>query len=150
MPDALHLTVTTPTKVLVDADDVLSVQAEDETGSFGVLPGHADFLTALAPCVVHWTANDGLERFCAVRGGVFAVSAGRNVGVACREGVVSASLSDLESKVREAREKEAEAEREARVREVRAHAFAARQLVRYLRPDPVVAAPEEGSDREPR
>jgi len=137
----LHLTVTTPAKVLVESDNVVAVRAEDQSGSFGVLPGHTDLLTVLVPSVVRWRTADGAERLCAVRGGVFTVSAGRNVAIACREGVVSDSLEDLEEKVRTVRAQQIEADREARVRRVRAHAFAIRQLVRYLRPDSTVAVP---------
>jgi F-type H+-transporting ATPase subunit epsilon len=135
MPERLRLTVTTPAKVLVQADNVVSVRAEDESGSFGILPGHADLLTVLIPCVVHWTVENGAASFCAVRGGVFTVSGGDNVGIACREGVVSDSLADLEAKVSAVRAQQREAERQARVEQVRAHALAVRQLVRYLRPD---------------
>jgi len=147
MAETLRLTVTTPAKVLVEAHNVVSVRAEDESGSFGILPGHADLLTVLIPCVLHWTADDGAASFCAVRGGVFTVSGGRNVGVACREGVVSDSLDDLEAKVRAVRAQQREAERQARVEQVRAHAFAARQLVRYLRPRMTLASSvEQGSE----
>ena len=69
-----------------------------ESGSFGMLPGHADLLTALVPSVVRWRTVDGAACFCAVRGGVFAVAGGRNVSVACREGVVGDSLDELEAK----------------------------------------------------
>jgi F-type H+-transporting ATPase subunit epsilon len=137
----LHLTVTTPAKILVESDQVVAVRAEDQSGSFGVLPGHTDLLTVLVPSVVRWRTADGTERFCAVRGGVFTISAGREVAIACREGVVSDSLEDLERKVRTVRAQQLEADRNARVREVRAHALAVRQLVRYLRPEPAVAAP---------
>jgi F-type H+-transporting ATPase subunit epsilon len=137
----LHLTVTTPAKILVESDQVVAVRAEDQSGSFGVLPGHTDLLTMLVPSVVRWRTEDGTERFCAVRGGVFTISAGREVAIACREGVVSDSLEDLERKVRTVRTQQLEADRNARVREVRAHALAVRQLVRYLRPEPAVAAP---------
>ena len=140
----LHLTVTTPAKVLVESDNVVAVRAEDQSGSFGVLPGHIDLLTVLVPSVVRWRAVDGVERFCAVRSGVFTVSAGRNVAIACREGVVSDSLADLEEQVRTVRAQQLEADRTVRVRQVRAHALAVRQLVRYLRPDPTVAAPMDG------
>src|SRR5215469_16422651 len=99
----LHLTVTTPAQILVDAGDVAAVRAEDESGSFGILPGHADLLTALVPSVVRWRTTDGAAYFCGVRGGVFTVSAGRNVSVACREGIVGDSLEDLEGKVRAVR-----------------------------------------------
>jgi F-type H+-transporting ATPase subunit epsilon len=141
MNGILHLIVTTPAKILVESDQVVAVRAEDQSGSFGVLPGHTDLLTMLVPSVVRWRTADGTERFCAVRGGVFTISAGREVAIACREGVVSDSLEDLEQEVRTARAQQLEADRNARVREVRAHALAVRQLVRYLRPEPAVAAP---------
>ena len=48
----LHLTIATPAAVLVDADGVASLRAEDESGAFGVLPGHADLLTVLPPSVL--------------------------------------------------------------------------------------------------
>ena len=50
----MRLTVTTPLAIVVEADDVAHLRAEDETGAFGILPGHADFLTALAVSVVTW------------------------------------------------------------------------------------------------
>ena len=43
----IQLTITTPTSVAVKADGIAHVRAEDETGAFGILPGHADFVTAL-------------------------------------------------------------------------------------------------------
>jgi F-type H+-transporting ATPase subunit epsilon len=141
MSDALHLTVTTPGQILVDSGNVVAVRAEDQSGSFGILPGHADLLTALVPSVVRWRTNDGAAHFCAVRGGVFTVSAGRNVAVACREAVLGDSLEDLEGKVRAVRAQQIEADRKARVEQVRLHALAVRQLLRYLRPDPATAAP---------
>jgi F-type H+-transporting ATPase subunit epsilon len=141
MSGALHLIVTTPGQILVDSGDVAAVRAEDESGSFGILPGHADLLTALVPSVVRWRTADGSTHFCAVRGGVFTVSAGHNVAVACREGVLGDSLEDLEAKVRAVRAQQTEADRKARVEQVRMHALAVRQLLRYLRPSPVTAAP---------
>jgi F-type H+-transporting ATPase subunit epsilon len=140
MTGALHLTITTPAQILVAADNVVAVRAEDRSGSFGVLPGHADLLTALIPSVVRWRTADGAARFCAVRGGVFTVSQGRNVAVACREGVVGDSLDDLEAKVRAVRARQLEADRKARVEQIRAHALAVRQLMRYLRPNPASVA----------
>ncbi len=47
----------TPAAILIDADDVRSLRAEDESGAFGVLPGHADLLTVLPPSVVRWTRD---------------------------------------------------------------------------------------------
>jgi F-type H+-transporting ATPase subunit epsilon len=141
MSGALHLTVTTPGQILVDSGDVAAVRAEDQSGSFGILPGHADLLTVLVASVLRWRTADGATRFCAVHGGVFTVSAGSNVAVACREGVVGDSLENLEAKVRTVRAEQLEADRKARVEQVRLHALAVRQLLRYLRPNPAPVAP---------
>jgi len=141
MSGALHLTVTTPGQILVDSGDVAAVRAEDQSGSFGILPGHADLLTVLVASVLRWRTADGATRFCAVHGGVFTVSAGRNVAVACREGVVGDSLENLEAKVCTVRAEQLEADRKARVEQVRLHALAVRQLLRYLRPNPAPVAP---------
>ena len=134
MSTALHLTVTTPAVVLVDSDDVASVRAEDESGSFGILPSHADLLTMLTPSVVRWRTVSGRTGFCAVKGGVLTVSQGRRVAIACREGIVDDSLETLEQRVRQVRAEQLEAERRARVAQVQLHMRAVRQLVRYLRP----------------
>jgi F-type H+-transporting ATPase subunit epsilon len=34
------------------------LRAEDASGSFGILPGHAPFLTALAISIVSWRKDD--------------------------------------------------------------------------------------------
>ena len=143
MNATLHLTVTTPSQILVESDNVAAVRVEDQSGGFGILPGHADLLTVLVPSVLRWRTADGAARFCAVRGGVFTVASGRDVAVACREGVVGDSLDELQAKVRAVRAQELEADRKARVEQIRLHALAVRQLVRYLRPNAVPAAPIE-------
>ena len=134
MTTTLHLIITTPAVVLVDSEDVIAVRAEDESGGFGILPGHADLLTMLTPSVVRWQTVAGVARFCAVRGGVFTVSLGRRVAIACREGVVGDSLETLDARVRAVRTQQLDADRRAHVEQVRLHAAAVRQLVRYLRP----------------
>ena len=69
----MRLLVTTPMAVIVDADSVRHVRAEDETGAFGILPGHADFITALAVSVITWRNGTDEEHHVAVRGGVLTV-----------------------------------------------------------------------------
>jgi len=146
MSNTLHLRVTTPAQILVRSDNVAAVQAEDQSGSFGVLPGHADLLTVLVPSVLRWRMVDGVAAFCAVHGGVFTVASGCEVAVACREGVVGDSLEELEEKVRALRAQELEGERKARTEQLRLHALAVRQLVRYLRPN---LGPVGQAEREP-
>ncbi len=134
MSDPLHLTITTPATVLVDRQDVLSVRAEDESGGFGILPGHTDLLTVLPASVIRWQNGNGVTHYCALRGGVLTVSEGRRVAIACRQGTVGDDLGALEGEVEALRAAEIDAERRARVEQTRLHARAVRQLVRYLRP----------------
>ncbi|MFK4446237.1 F-type H+-transporting ATPase subunit epsilon [Caballeronia udeis] len=145
MSALLHLTIATPARVLFDSTEVVALRAEDASGSFGILPGHAAFLTVLAPSVLRWHAADGVEQFCAVKEGVLRVSGGHEVSIACREGVMGASgtsLEVLEAQVDAARAVQLDAVRRARVDETRLHAQAVRQLLRYLRPS---AKPAEGA-----
>jgi F-type H+-transporting ATPase subunit epsilon len=136
MSHALHLIITTPASVLVDRTDVLSVRAEDESGGFGILPGHTDLLTVLPASVVRWRNGDGAIHYCALRGGVLTAAEGRRVAIACRQGTVGGDLAALEDEVRALRAAELDAEKQARVEQTRLHARAVRQLVRYLRPGP--------------
>ena len=143
MNTSLHVTIATPAHVLLDDQEVLALRAEDETGSFGILPGHAAFLTVLTPSVLRWHGADGVEHFCAVKEGVLRVSGGHDVAIACREGMLGDSLDVLEEQVRVARAAQLDAVRRARVEEIRLHARAVRQLLRYLRP---AASPAEATD----
>ena len=77
----------TPLSVIIDEDGVLAVRAEDATGSFGILPGHADFLTSLAISVVSWMSGNGTRHYCAVRRGVLTVAGGHDIAIASRETV---------------------------------------------------------------
>jgi alternate F1F0 ATPase F1 subunit epsilon len=81
----MRLRIVTPLSVVVD-EDADSVRAEDASGSFGIRPGHAPFLTALAISILSWKTA-GLERFCALRGGVLTVTGGSTVAIATREAV---------------------------------------------------------------
>lgn len=147
MSRVLHLTITTPDAILVDADDVLSVRAEDESGGFGILPGHTDLLTVLPASVVRWRGA-GHTRYCALSGGVMTVTGGSTVAIACRQGTVGDDLSALEAAVRALRAAEADAGRKARVEQTQLHARAVRQLMRYLRSD-AASAPRRAEDEPP-
>jgi F-type H+-transporting ATPase subunit epsilon len=130
----MRLLITTPTAVVVNESDVASVRAEDESGSFGILNGHTDFLTALALCVVSWRRSDGTGRYCAVRHGVLSVSDGKEVAVATREAVIGDDLEHLEDVVLNRFRDNIEAERAARTGGLQLEMNAIRQIVRYLRP----------------
>jgi F-type H+-transporting ATPase subunit epsilon len=135
MNPTLLLTVSTPASILVDAEAIVSLRTEDESGRFGIRPGHADFLTVLTPSVLRWRGADNVERFCAVEEGVLRVSEGIRVSIACRNGVLGDSLTALEARIEAARAARLDATRNARVEQTRMHAQAVRQLLRYLRPN---------------
>jgi F-type H+-transporting ATPase subunit epsilon len=135
MSRLLRLTISTPEAQVVDGAAVWSVRAMDESGSFGILPGHADLLTVLPSSLVRWRTAEGEMHLCAVRGGVLTVSEGDQVAIACREAKLGNRLDALESEIIAARESELEADRRARVAEARMHARAVRHLMRYLMHD---------------
>src|SRR4051812_15503617 len=107
----MRLLISDPTNVVVDHSDVVSVRAEDESGSFGILPGHADLLTVLTPSVVAWRRADGRMAWCAVRRGVLTVRGGTEVAIATRLGQLGDNLDELERAVVSRFRAEADAER---------------------------------------
>ncbi|MDQ0505720.1 F0F1 ATP synthase subunit epsilon [Xanthobacter agilis] len=134
MSRALTLTITTPTRVLVAGLEVRAVRAEDESGSFGLLPGHTDFLTVLPASVLRWRTADDVTHYCAQGGGLLTVEGGTRVAVACRQGTLGDDLARLEEEVERLRAAETDIARKARVEQMRLHANAVRQLMRFLRP----------------
>jgi F-type H+-transporting ATPase subunit epsilon len=130
----LHLLIATPANVLFDGDQVVALRAEDDSGSIGILPGHADFLTVLTPSALRWRSVDGVERFCVVSEGVLRVAAGREITIACREAILGDSLQVLQAQVKTARAQQRDAVQRARVSQTQLQARAVRQLVRYLHP----------------
>ncbi len=115
-------------------DDVVSLRAEDASGSFGVLPGHADLLTVLDIGVASWRHADGRLGHCAVRGGVLRVAGGQTVEIATREAILGDDLEQLESTVVARLREREEAERSAHSREQQLELQALRQIMRYLQP----------------
>jgi F-type H+-transporting ATPase subunit epsilon len=131
----VRLVVTTPTAVALDVEGVASVRAEDETGSFGVLRGHADLLTALVDTVVIYRLADGPRRYCAVRGGVLSVVGGDRVAIATREAVPGDDLAQLERGVLARFRQADEDEAAARVASEQLHLAAIRRIFGHLRPE---------------
>lgn len=135
--DGLHLTLATPSHVVVDEHGIVSLRAEDASGSFGIRKGHEAFVTLLDACVVQWRTREGAMHCCAVDRGVLRVSAGNRVSIACREAIPGESIASLEAQVRRARAALTEADRRVRVEQMRLHAQMVRQILRYLRPPAV-------------
>ena len=93
----MNLSIATPLSIVVQ-EPVIALRAMDDSGSFGILPGHADFVTRLAISVVSWTTPEGAAHHCAVRGGALSVS-GCNIAIATREAVAGDDLETLDSEV---------------------------------------------------
>ena len=129
----MRLTVTTPLAIVVDVDNVTHLRAEDETGAFGVLGGHADFLTALTVSVVSWRDNGGAEHHVAVRGGMLSVGGGQTIAVATPEAVVGDDLPRLEAEVIAGYRRQAAEERAAHTDAQRLYLAAIRRITRLLR-----------------
>lgn len=131
----MRLLITTPTSVVIDEQDVAAVRAEDESGSFGILNGHADFLTALSVSVISWHHADDRRRFCAVRPGVLSVRNGNEVAIATREAIAGDDLARLERAVLAQFRETLDAERAARTESLQLQMQAIRRIVHYLRPE---------------
>jgi F-type H+-transporting ATPase subunit epsilon len=125
------------------------LRAEDETGAFGILPGHADFLTALAVSVVSWRDHRDIEHHVAVRGGMLQVRGGSAIAIATPEAVRGDDLHPLENKVLARFRRQLAEERAARADAQRLYLAAIRQIVRFLRADKTATmpgAPARGSE----
>ena len=121
---------------MIDGAEVSHLRAEDDSGAFGILPGHADFLTALTISVLTWRGGGGTEHHVAVRGGILEVKQGRTIAVATREAVAGDDLHRLEAEVLAEFHHREEEERAARVDSHRLYLNAIRHIFRTLRPEP--------------
>src|SRR4051812_39320039 len=73
MARTFRLQIVTPERVLMDGP-VTSVIAPGSMGQFGVLAGHAPFVTELGIGELKYRDPDGAEQILAVHGGFFQVS----------------------------------------------------------------------------
>jgi len=128
----MKLTIATPISLAVEADDVIYVRAEDETGAFGILPGHADFVTTLTVSVITWRDEASRQHHVAVREGVLIVREGDFVEVVTREAVGEDTLEALGTAVLERLRAEAQEGQSSRFASSCLEVAALRQLQNYL------------------
>ena len=129
----MRLSVATPLAIVIEVSDVAHLRAEDDTGAFGILPGHADFLTALAVSVVTWRDESGIEHHVALRGGMLEVRDGDTIAIATPEAVAGDDLHRLEAEVLDTFRRELLEEQAARTDARRLYLAAIRQIARFLR-----------------
>lgn len=140
----MKLTVATPFDVVLETEDAAHVRAEDATGAFGILTGHADFLSALPISVVTWRDRTGVEHHVAVRGGLLRVEGGSSVEIATREAVVGDDLAMLESEVLDRFRRNRADEQSARTDAHRLYLAAIQKIFTVMRPmSPGVAGASE-------
>ena len=131
----MRFVVATPTGLVVEAEAVSHVRAEDETGAFGIRPRHARFLTTLPVSVVSWRDAGTAEHHVAVRGGVLVVEDG-DVEIATRQAVRDDDLAALARKVEDIFLREIEGEEAARTTSRRLHFATMRQIRRQCSVEP--------------
>ena len=131
----MRLVISTPTAIIADVADAIAIRAEDESGSFGLLEGHADFLTVVRIAILKWRQADGAEHYCAHRSGVLSVMGGHDVRLAVREAVLGADPEQLEEAVLTRFRVAADEEQSARAESLRLQMTAIRRIIHYLRPD---------------
>lgn len=130
----MRLVITTPTAIVADVAEATAIRAEDESGSFGILDGHEDYLTVVSISILRWRQKDGREFYCAHRRGVLSVAGGREVRLAVREAVLGDEPEQLETAVLTRFRAAAEDERAARAENLRLQMTAIRRIIHYLRP----------------
>jgi F-type H+-transporting ATPase subunit epsilon len=128
----MRLVVTTPFAILAEAEGIVHLRAENTTGPFGILPGHADFLTVLVPSVVSWRDEQGAERSIAVCGGVLEVS-GDLIAIATPEAVPGDDGHRLETEVIARLMRRQEEDQDPRADAQRLYVETLRRVVRFLR-----------------
>jgi len=136
----VRLRIITPLEIAVDQDDVASITAVDDSGDFGIMPGHADFLTALSLSVIAWRHTEGEWQYCAVRGGVLTVEGGKDVTITSREAVQGDDIEMLDLTVLTRYRSEIETERAEHTEGMRLQLAAIRQIMLQLQ-QPIVGGP---------
>ncbi|MEJ1995889.1 MAG: F0F1 ATP synthase subunit epsilon [Limibacillus sp.] len=130
----MKLVIATPMEIVVEAPEVRYVRAEDATGAFGILPGHADFITTLEVSVISWRNGQDEEHHAAVQGGTLVVRDGSLVEVATRQAVREDALGELGPAILQRLREERLSEESSRSSANRLHLAVVRELMRYVRP----------------
>lgn len=112
MIERMIVSLSVPVRLL-HRGEAVRIVARDGNGSFGVLPNHVDFATALVPSALAMTGPDGGEAIFGIDEGVM-VKRGARVELSVRRAVTGADLDELRQIVRERFVEMDEQERSAR------------------------------------
>lgn len=94
----MRLHILTPLATILDRPDIAEVSARDDSGAFGIRPGHAPFLTALPSSVLTLRTEHGAVLYAAVAGGMLRVDRD-GVHVTCPDAAVGPDLAPLAARV---------------------------------------------------
>ena len=123
----MKLTVWIPSEVLLD-EEVVRIKAQADNGSFGILPRHIDYVTALVPSVLTFQAAGRDEEYLAIDHGIL-VKCGPQVRISTRNAVRGASMEQLKAEVRKQFEQREEIEKKAREMEAKLETDLVRRLL---------------------
>lgn len=108
----MRLKVVTPLEIVLDRE-VIRIVAEAPDGSFGMLPRHADYVSLLAPGILTYETEAGIERYLGVNSGTL-VKCGEEVLISVMNAIGSDRLEDLGRRVADEFKAQDEEERTAR------------------------------------
>jgi F-type H+-transporting ATPase subunit epsilon len=128
----MRLVVTTPRRLVLDRDGVDAVRAEDASGGFGILSGHADLMTVLPPSILSYRDAEAAEHYVGLVGGVLVVRGGDQVMVASPEAMTGDDLDVLEAMIIEFSSRASEEEQQVRTDSTRLHIAAIRHIQSYI------------------
>jgi F-type H+-transporting ATPase subunit epsilon len=94
----MKMKILLPTRVMLDRE-VNKIVAEAVNGSFGILPRHIDFATALVPGILSFEYGGGQEEFLAIDEGIL-VKQGLEVLISIRDAIRGPELGKLRQTVR--------------------------------------------------
>lgn len=132
MASEMAVTLRLPTSTLFHGE-VVRMTAVSPSGAFGVLPNHADLVTAIVPSVLTLTLVDGSEEIFGLDEGLL-VKKAHDVSIVVRRGVHGDDLENLQKTVDESFVQMDEEERQARSALSRLEADMVRRMAELRKP----------------
>jgi len=131
---AMNFKMLLPHRVLLDVE-AEKIVAEAENGSFGLLPRHIDFATALVPGLLSYLeSGGGDEKFVAIDDGIL-VKRGVDVLVSTRRASVGADLGELQETIEKEYLQLSDQERKARSAMARLEINLAKRFIEFGKHD---------------
>ena len=124
----MRLHILTPLATILDRTDIADISARDESGAFGIRPGHAPFMTVLPSSVLTLRTEHGGVLYAAVAGGTLRVDRD-GVWVTSPDAAVGPELAPLAARVAAEKTAGLHRRREGEARERTLHAALVHHLL---------------------